>query len=40
MKEQINKIFEKTMLIKFYKIGADMINAIKLKGNFFILHVF
>lgn len=40
MEEQINKLFEKTMLITFCKIGADMINAIMLESNFFNLHVF
>lgn len=30
MEEQTNKLFEKTMLITFYKIGAEMINAIML----------
>lgn len=40
MEEQMNKLFEKTMLITFYKIGADMINAIMLESNFFYLHVF
>lgn len=42
MEEQINKIFEETMLDKFYKIAwsCRVINAKMLERNSFNLHVF